>query len=406
MINILGICDNAEILSVLRLVRIVITALQIVVPIVLIVTLSINFAQAAASQDANALSKAKMKAVYQAIAAVCIFVVPTFVSLLMNLTVGDETYKTCLQNATQENIELAFSSRAEKYMSNAKTELSRGAYTLAKNNLKYIKDEEQKKQYEAELEQILVAIEAKELVEKVRNSKKDADYQKAVDAVSKVEDEELRKQLEDDLEDIALTMTKYVAEYSTDGKYVENPLGLPYYGQCDSRWGNLKYDIGGGPNGGMATLCSSSCGYTSFSMIAAGLNRNMSITPPTVVEKMRGISISAGQYTSRGYGAASTSELMNSSYMNYYNLTANRVTAQSGESFKQAIMRELNSGKAAVILVPGHYMVLTPSGDGNVVLLDPFSNWADSRRKSGKQTLDNVWSVYGGITYAIAYRRN
>ena len=406
MINILGICDNAEILSVLRLVRIVIKIIQIAVPIILIVTLSLNFAQAVASHDANALSKAKIKAVYQAIAAVVIFAIPTFVSVLMNLTVGAETYKTCLANATQENIDLAYSARAEKYMSDARSELTRAAYTIAKNNLKYIQDEETKKQYETELEQILLGVEAKELVEVVRSSKKDADYQTAVEAVAKIEDKALRQQLEDELEEIALTMTKYVVEYSTNGQYIENPLGLPYYGQCDSRWGNLKYDIGGGPNGGMATLCSSSCGYTSFSMIAAGLNRNMSITPPTVVEKMRGISISAGQYTKRGYGAASTSELMNSSYMSYYNLTANVISAKSGESFKQAIMRELNSGKAAVILVPGHYMVLTASGDGNVVLLDPFSNWADSRRKSGKQTLDNVWNVYGGITYAIAYKRN
>ena len=406
MINILGICDNAEILSVLRLVRIVIKAMQIAVPIILIVTLSINFSQAVASHDANALSKAKTKAIFQGIAAVVIFAVPTLVSTLMKITINDDTYKTCLQNATQENIDLAYETRAKTYMNNARTQLTREAYTIAKNNLRHIKDPETKAEYEAELEQVLVAVEAKELVEKVRSSKNDNDYQKAVDAVSKIEDKELRQQLEDELEEISLTMTKYIQEYSTDGKYIENPLGLPYYGQCDSRWGGMKYDIGGGPNGGMATLCSSSCGYTSFSMIAAGLNRNMSITPPTVVEKMRGISISAGQFTRRGYGAASTSELMNSSFMSYYNLTANKVTAQSGESFKQALMRELNSGKAAVILVPGHYMVLTPSGDGNVVLLDPFSNWADSRRKSGKQTLDNVRSVYGGITYAIAYQRN
>ena len=406
MTNILSICDNAEILSVLRLVRIVIQIIRIAVPIILIVTLSLNFAQAVASHNEDELSKAKMKAMYQAIAAVIIFAIPTFFSALMNLTVGDETYKICLQNATQENVELAYSARAEKYMSDARSKLTREAYTIAKNNLKYIKNTETKKQFELELEQILFAVEAQELVEKVRSSKKDSDYQNAVDAVAKVEDKELRQQLEDELEEIALTMTKYIAEYSTGGKYIENPLGLPYYGQCDSRWGNLKYDIGGGPNGGMSTLCSSSCGYTSFSMIAAGLNRNMSITPPTVVEKMRGISISAGQYTKRGYGAASTSELMNSSYMSYYNLTANKISAKSGESFKQAIMRELNSGKAAVILVPGHYMVLTPSGDGNVILLDPFSNWADSRKKSGKQTLDNVWSIYGGITYAIAYQRN
>ena len=43
--------------------------------------------------------------------------------------------------------------------------------------------------------------------------------------------------------------------------------------------------------------------------------------------------------------------------------------------------------------------------NGDVVLLDPFSNWKDSRRKSGKQSLDNVWNVYNGVISAIAYER-
>ena len=78
----------------LRLVRIVIKAMQIAVPIILIVTLSINFSQAVASHDANALSKAKTKAIFQGIAAVVIFAVPTLVSTLMKITINDDTYKS------------------------------------------------------------------------------------------------------------------------------------------------------------------------------------------------------------------------------------------------------------------------------------------------------------------------
>ena len=405
MINILGICDNAEILSVIRLVKILIDGIKIIVPIILIVTLSIDFMKATAAHDEDAVKKAASGAIRKAIAAIAIFMIPTFVGIIINVSSGDFEYKTCLANATIENIAAAYETRAHKLMNDAREQLTNDTYLLAEQALKHIQDESVRQSYAEELKTIKQGVDAKRLVDIVRRTKKDKDYQAAVDAVNALEDRDLRNQLEDELEEISLTMTKYVAEYSTNGEYIENPLGLPHYGQCDSRWGNLKYDIGGGPNGGMATLCSSSCGYTSFSMIAAGLNRNMSITPVTIVEKMRGISISAGQFTRRGYGAASTSELMNSSFMNYFNLKANRVTAGSGESFKQAIMRELNSGKAMIILVPGHYMTLVGAGDGNVILLDPFSNWADSRRKSGKQTLDNVWNVYKGITYAIAYER-
>lgn len=405
MINILGLCDNAEILSVIRLVKLLITGIQVVVPIILIVTLSIEFMQATASSDEDKLKSAASNAIRKGIAAFAIFMVPTLINVLVKMSSNDFTYKTCLENATSENISAAYEVRADKLMQDAREEMTSAAYNLAKQALKYVQDPEKKAQYEAELETVNLAVEARRLVEKVRKSKSDSDYQAAVEAVSAIGDIDLRNELEDELEEIAFTMTKYVAEYSTDGKYIENPLGLPYYGQCDSRWGSLKYDIGGGSDGGMATLCSSSCGYTSFSMIAAGLNRNMSITPVTIVEKMRGISISAGEFTRRGYGAASTGELTNSAYMEYFGLKANFVSAKSGETFKQAIMRELNSGKAMIILVPGHYMTLVGSGDGNVILLDPFSNWRDSRRQSGKQTLDNVWEVYGGIISAIAYER-
>jgi hypothetical protein len=405
MINILGICDNAEILSVIRLVNILISGIKVIVPIILIVTLSVDFLKATASHDDDAVKKAANNAIRKGVAAVAIFMVPTLISILINLSSGDFEYKTCLANATIENISAAYEARAHKLMDDARKQLTNESYIFAQQALKHIQDESVRQSYAEELEGIKQGVDAKRLVDIVRRTKKDSDYQAAVDAVNALEDKDLRNQLEDELEEISLTMTKYMADYCSNGDCIDNPLGLPHYEQCDSRWGNLKYDIGGGPNGTMATLCSSSCGYTSFSMIAAGLNRNMSITPVTVVEKMRGISISAGQFTRRGYGAASTSELMNSSFMNYYNLKANKVTGGSGESLKQAIMRELNSGKAMIILVPGHYMVLTGSGDGNVVLLDPFSNWRDSRRKSGKQTLDNVWNVYDGIKYAIAYER-
>ena len=144
MINILGICDTAEILSVIRLIRIVINAIQIIVPIVLIVTLSLDFSRATFTHDDNALIQARNKAVFKAIAAVCIFAIPTFVNVLMKASINDDTYKTCLQSATQENIDLAFEARADRYMTNARNSLTRETYTFAKNNLKYVKDETKK----------------------------------------------------------------------------------------------------------------------------------------------------------------------------------------------------------------------------------------------------------------------
>ena len=51
-------------------------------------------------------------------------------------------------------------------------------------------------------------------------------------------------------------------------------------------------------------------------------------------------------------------------------------------------------------------MTLAPSSDpSKVVLLDPFSNWADSRRGSGITTLENISNIYGGIRGAISYSK-
>lgn len=179
-------------------------------------------------------------------------------------------------------------------------------------------------------------------------------------------------------------------------KNVANALGLPYYSQCDSRWKNIQYDIGGGSNGGPATLCSSSCGYTSLSMVVAGLTKDSSINPYTIVKYLRGIS--DGQLTRRGYGAASTSELT-SSKLSKYGIKGTSISSSK-------IMSSLQAGKPVVILVPGHYMTLSISSSGKVVLLDPFTNWANKKKGPGEfNSISEITSIYGGIRWAAAYEK-
>ena len=405
MLYLLTLCNNPELLSVIRVIKLLMIAIQIAAPIMLVVFVMIEFFNVINEGKDGALKKAFNNSLSRCIACIVLFLVPTFVNVVIGLSTMDNSYKSCLDNATVDKIQSAYNDRAREKVNIAKEKLTDYSYQDAMNALENMSDGEEKNNLLKELENLDFVIKAKELIEVVRDSKKDSDYSKAVDAVNNVEDKEKRKELEEELEQISLTMNKYVSDYSSNGNYIENTLGIPHYQQCDSRWGNIKYDIGGGTDGGMATLCSSSCGYTSFSMIAAGLNRDFSITPPTVVSRMRGINLALGEYTKRGYGAASTSELTNSTYMSYYGLKAKNISG-SGEVLRQNIMRELNSGHALIIFVPGHYMTLAPSSDSSkVVLLDPFSNWADSRRGSGITTLENISNIYGGIRGAISYSK-
>lgn len=184
---------------------------------------------------------------------------------------------------------------------------------------------------------------------------------------------------------------------SGGSRSVENAIGLPYYNQCDPRWKNIQYDIGGGSNGGPATLCSSSCGYTSLSMVVAGLTKDSSINPYTIVKFLR--NINDGELTRRGYGAASTSELTSSTLITKYGIKGTNISASNIES-------SLRAGKPVVILIPGHYMTLSISESGKIVLLDPFTNWADSRRRVGEfNSLSEITRIYGNVQWAAAYEK-
>lgn len=172
---------------------------------------------------------------------------------------------------------------------------------------------------------------------------------------------------------------------------VNNALGIVYYNQCDSRWGNITYDSGG------ATLCSSSCGYTSLAMIAAGLNYNTKINPYTVIKDIRGIN--DGGKTNRGYGAASIAELTNSKYISRYNIKATEVS-------KNSIVSSLKQGKPVIALVPGHYITLSISTNGNIVVLDSFTNWANRNKRVGEySSISQIEAAYGGISWAAAYQK-
>lgn len=179
---------------------------------------------------------------------------------------------------------------------------------------------------------------------------------------------------------------------------VANALGLPYYNQCDPRWKNIRYDIGGGSNGGPATLCSSSCGYTSLAMVVAGLTKDSSINPYAIIKHIRGIS--DGQLTRRGKGAATHSDLL-SSKLSKYGIKGTKISSSSS-----SIMSALQAGKPVVINVPGHYMTLSISSSGKVVLLEPFTNWADKRRRPGEfNSISEITSIYGRIGWAAAYEK-
>ena len=323
-------------------VRTIIEFIKVGVPILLILIGSIDFFKAVIGDDKE-LNKATKKFTSRCISAVSVFFVILLVQLLLKmLGLGSSGMMECFTCFTSDGSYCA-------------------TYEVAKVD------------YTSEIEAA---------------NKKREELAAKREEIRKKKEEEAKKQQQQQQQgtDIPPGGTKEIA----------NALGLPYYNQCDSRWKNIQYDIGGGPNGTPATLCSSSCGYTSLSMVVAGLTKDSSINPYTMVKFLRGIK--DGELTKRGYGAASFDEIT-SKKLSTYGIKATVISPSN-------IMKNLQAGKPVVILVPGHYMTLSISTSGKVVLLDPYTNWANSKKGPGEfNSVNDIANIYGSISWAAAYEK-
>lgn len=80
---------------VLRIVGIVVLIIKIVVPIILIIVGMVDLAKAVTEKSEDKIKAAQQGLIKKAIAAVLVFLIVTFVSVIMGL-VGDESYKPCM----------------------------------------------------------------------------------------------------------------------------------------------------------------------------------------------------------------------------------------------------------------------------------------------------------------------
>lgn len=166
---ILDICNVPDILSVMRYVKIVITIIKIVVPILLIISGMIDFIGAVGNAD---VSDALKKITRKSIAAIIVFLVPTFVNLIIKVLDFKGNYYPCIENATVEGIEAARERVARDYILLAKNTLVTEYYYGAKPYISELKNEAVKEQLTNELESIYKDIEAanKEREERANNS--------------------------------------------------------------------------------------------------------------------------------------------------------------------------------------------------------------------------------------------
>ena len=193
---ILGICDNPEILKVMMLIKIVISAICVAVPIILIVVLMLDYSKAVSSNDNDMVMKVTRNLPYRMIAVVVIFFIPSLVKIVVNIADGSaNTYIGCIENATPDNIESAYTESAADSVRRAKETLSINDYYAAKTQISKVKDVTEKNELSQELEDIKVYIDLKTEIDRLTTSYNRKDYNALYDKINAIEDEEMRNKL-------------------------------------------------------------------------------------------------------------------------------------------------------------------------------------------------------------------
>ena len=151
---ILSICTNPNVLEVMRLINMFITIIQIAVPIILIFVLMLKFAQAIVKNDQDALQKTMRTIPYNITATVLIFLVPTLVSLVVNISFPNSEYKKCLNVKTIAEVNVLYEAKMEELINKAEETLNLNDYLNAYNYLNYIKNDVKKSEYKKQLQEL------------------------------------------------------------------------------------------------------------------------------------------------------------------------------------------------------------------------------------------------------------
>ena len=158
---ILGICEEPAILNVMRLVVLLIKILRVAVPIILIIVMMLRFASAMTKHDDAAVTKAMKSVVPNIIAAVLIFLVPSFVDIVVKISMPNSDYTKCISDITIEKVNQAYNSKMDKLISEVESSLEYSDYTNAYAYLPNIKNSDKRKEYEAKLDAIKELIDEK-----------------------------------------------------------------------------------------------------------------------------------------------------------------------------------------------------------------------------------------------------
>lgn len=225
---ILSICNNPDILEIFRIIKIFILIIRIVVPILLILSVMIAYFKSVMSSDNDSLKLTNKNVISKIIAAILIFFIPTFVSILGNISSSDNAYKSCINMSTKEGISELRYDIAKKTVDRAYETINTGDYNIALSNINKIKDPGIKASLEEKMKTIREYLDLKnEIVSLSSLSKKEmkTKYKELYSKIEAIQDERIK------------TMMMELLEEYGSGKLLDVEVGL----HLNKKYGNMSY---------------------------------------------------------------------------------------------------------------------------------------------------------------------
>ena len=192
---ILSICNNSTILSIFRIVKILIRIITISVPLILIISSMMMLLKNMQEGNNELVSKSLKSLVTKTIAAILIFLIPTFVRIIDDISSANINYESCIKGATSEGIDNALYDEALALVKTAKEKLRKSDYQVALSKVKKIKDDSKRESLLKELVEVKKKIDLSEEVNRLLGSGTEEDYNRLLEKVNKLEDGEFKKSL-------------------------------------------------------------------------------------------------------------------------------------------------------------------------------------------------------------------
>ena len=192
----LSLCSDANVLKILRYIKILINIIFLIVPILLLVTASISYLKAISNADKDGIAKTNKAMISKCIAAVIIFFIPLITKMIVKLASTDENdYISCIENATPEGISNAYVKNANDTIKKVKTSYDINDYNKAKDTIGNIDDELEKRALAKELEDTKVIIDLKQNINDLKANYSEEKYNKYLNEVNNLDASDIKTEL-------------------------------------------------------------------------------------------------------------------------------------------------------------------------------------------------------------------